>query len=239
MKLGNLAKYLSKFDKKVILVVLFVAFCLFLFIEFSSEMAEGELTAIDNVILQSLRNPENPKELLGPPGLLSFMQAVSYLGGVYALSAVTAIAGLLFTIKKRIKTCLLFILSVTSGTTLMVVLKYFFDRPRPDAVPHLGEFSMGSYPSGHSMVSAIVYLTIGALLARSTKSLKLRAVYLLLSGFIVFLIGISRAFLGVHYPSDILAGWCAGVTWAATSYLFAKFLLRKKRQDPSASDRIS
>ncbi len=232
-------KDLKKGDIKIILVILFVAFALYLFIEFSSEMAEGELTAIDNIILQALRNPQNPKELIGPPGLLAFMQSVSYLGGIYVLSAVSTIAAMFFMLKKRTRTCLLFILSVTSGSALMVLLKYVFDRPRPDIVPHLGEFSLGSYPSGHSMVSAIVYLTIGALLARSTKSLKMRAIYLSIAGVFVFLIGISRAFLGVHYPSDILAGWCAGVIWSALSYLLAKFLLRKKRQDPSTSDRIS
>lgn len=224
MKLNDLLKS----DKKIILVILFVAFALYMFIEISSEMAEGELTSIDNIILQALRNPQNPKELLGPKALLGFMQAVSYLGGVYALSAVSAATALMFALRKRFRTCLLFIMSVTSGSAIMVLLKYFFDRPRPDVVPHLGEFSLGSYPSGHSMVSAIVYLTIGALLARSTKSLKLRTIYALLAGLLVFLIGISRAFLGVHYPSDILAGWCAGVVWAAASYLLARFLLRKK-----------
>ncbi|MBP7863147.1 phosphatase PAP2 family protein [bacterium] len=224
MKLNDLLKG----DKKIILVILFVAFGLYIFLEFSSEMAEGELTSIDNIILQALRNPHNPKELLGPKALLGFMQSVSSLGGVYALSAVSAVTALMFALKKKFRTCLLFILSVTSGSVIMVVLKYFFDRPRPSVVPHLGEFSLGSYPSGHSMVSALVYLTIGALLARSTKSLKTRTIYLSLSGVLVFLIGISRAFLGVHYPSDILAGWCAGVVWAAASYLLARFLLRKK-----------
>lgn len=219
---------LLKGDKKIILVILFVAFGLYIFLEFSSEMAEGELTSIDNIILQALRNPQNPKELLGPKALLGFMQAVSYLGGVYALSAVSAATAIMFALRKRFRTCVLFIMSVTSGSVTMVLLKYFFDRPRPSVVPHLGEFSLGSYPSGHSMVSALVYLTIGALLARSTKSLKLRTIYLLLAGLLVFLIGISRAFLGVHYPSDILAGWCAGVVWAAASYLLARFLLRKK-----------
>ena len=124
-------KDLKKGDIKIILVILFVAFALYLFIEFSSEMAEGELTAIDNIILQALRNPQNPKELIGPPGLLAFMQFVSYLGGIYVLSAVSTIASLFFLLKKRTRTCFLFILSVTSGSALMVLLKYFFDRPRP------------------------------------------------------------------------------------------------------------
>lgn len=214
-------------DKKIILAVFFVAFALYIFIEFSSEMAEGELTAIDNFILASLRDPQDPSKLVGPAWLLWFMQEISHLGGVYAMSAITIISSIIFAIRKKFKTVLLFLISISGGTLTMLLLKHFFNRPRPSVVPHLAEFTLGSYPSGHSMVSAIVYLTLGVLLARTTKSLKLRAIYLMTAALLTFLIGISRAFLGVHYPSDILAGWCAGVLWAALSYLTARFILRK------------
>ncbi|MDX2108020.1 MAG: phosphatase PAP2 family protein [Candidatus Melainabacteria bacterium] len=190
-------------------------------------MAEGELTAIDNFILASLRDPNNPSKILGPAWLLWFMQEISHLGGVYAMSAITVISSVFFAIKKRFRTLLLFVLSISGGSLIMLLMKHFFNRPRPSVVPHLAEFTLGSYPSGHSMVSAIVYLTLGVLLARSTKSLKMRFVYLQTAGLLTFLIGISRCFLGVHYPSDVLAGWCAGVLWAALSYLLARFVLRK------------
>lgn len=214
-------------DKKVILTIFFVAFALYLFIEFSSEMKEGELTAIDNFILAALRDPNDPGKLIGPVWLLWFMQEISHLGGIYAMSSITAISALLFALKKRFRTLLCFLISISGGTLIMLLLKHFFNRPRPSVVPHLAEFTLGSYPSGHSMVSAIVYLTLGVLLARSTKSLKLRIIYLVTAGLLTFLIGISRCFLGVHYPSDVLAGWCAGVLWAALSYLLARMVLRK------------
>lgn len=220
-------KKLLSADKKVILTVFFVAFALYLFIEFSSEMAEGELTAIDNFILASLRDPHDQSKILGPTWLLWFMQEISHLGGVYAMSTVTVISSLFFAFRKRFRTLMFFLISISSGTLAMLLLKHFFNRPRPSVVPHLAEFTLGSYPSGHSMVSAIVYLTLGVLLARATKSLKMRFVYLGTAGLLTFLIGISRCFLGVHYPSDVLAGWCAGVLWAALSYLLARFVLRK------------
>jgi undecaprenyl-diphosphatase len=114
--------------------------------------------------------------------------------------------------------------SVVSGLILSNVLKAFFHRPRPDLVPFGSYVSTSSFPSGHSMLSAVTYLTLGALLARSHRRTRVRAFLLLFAGFVSFLVGLSRVYLGVHWPTDVLAGWTAGASWALLCWLVARRL---------------
>src|SRR4029079_7138266 len=110
-------------------------------------------------------------------------------------------------------------------------LKHVFSRPRPDLVPHLSYVTSSSFPSGHSMLSAAVYLTLGGLLARCQSSLLLKAHVLAWASVLTFLVGVSRVFVGVHWPSDVLAGWAAGAAWAALCWLCARALQRRGQLD--------
>ncbi len=112
--------------------------------------------------------------------------------------------------------------SVATGAIASGLLKYFFARPRPQLVPHADIVSTSSFPSGHSMMSALTYLVLGALLARSQERKILKAYFLLLATLLTLLIGTSRVYLGVHWPSDVLAGWAAGAVWAMLSWLAAR-----------------
>jgi undecaprenyl-diphosphatase len=109
------------------------------------------------------------------------------------------------------------------------VLKEFFERPRPDLVPHGAEVFTASFPSGHAMMSAVVYLTLGALLARVETGLRVKAFVLSVSVLLTVLVGISRVYLGVHWPTDVLAGWTVGAAWAVMCWLIARVLQRKGR----------
>ena len=114
-------------------------------------------------------------------------------------------------------TCLsLFTLfSVVIGTILTFTLKGVFDRPRPDLVPYiLVHASSGSFPSGHAMASAFVYLTLGAIVAEVAPTRLLKTYAMTVAVFLTLLIGSTRVLLGIHYPTDVIAGWAAGFVWA-------------------------
>lgn len=117
--------------------------------------------------------------------------------------------------------------SVAGGVALTAALKAIANRPRPEIVPHLTNVSSSSFPSGHSMQSAVIYLTLGTVLAQAQTSRGLRIYVVVLASVLSFGVGVSRIYLGVHYPTDVLGGWCAGVAWAL---LCSAFLLRSKSQ---------
>jgi undecaprenyl-diphosphatase len=114
--------------------------------------------------------------------------------------------------------------SVFSGVIVTAVLKDMFQRPRPDLVPHSAYVFTTSFPSGHSMLSAVTYLTLGALIARSHERKRIKFYFLLAAALVTFLVGVSRVYLGVHWPTDVLAGWTAGAAWAMLSWLAARSL---------------
>jgi undecaprenyl-diphosphatase len=114
--------------------------------------------------------------------------------------------------------------AIGGGLLLSTGLKLAFHRPRPDLVPYGANVSNTSFPSGHSMLSAVTYLTLGALLARSQPRKRLKAYFLLVAAFLSFLVGLSRIYLGVHWPTDVLAGWTAGAVWAILCWLAARWL---------------
>ncbi len=112
------------------------------------------------------------------------------------------------------KTAWLVLLAVLCGVVFSSMLKLGFARPRPDLVPHSVAVFTNSFPSGHAMMSAVVYLTLGFLVARTQHSAALKAYLLTLALFLTLLVGLSRIYLGVHWPSDVLAGWAVGACWA-------------------------
>jgi undecaprenyl-diphosphatase len=110
---------------------------------------------------------------------------------------------------------------VGGGELVSTVLKLFYHRPRPDLVPHGMEVFTASFPSGHAMMSAIAYLTLAILMARVDRNPRVKALVLSLGVSITLLVGISRIYLGVHWPSDVVAGWCVGAAWASLCWFVA------------------
>jgi undecaprenyl-diphosphatase len=110
------------------------------------------------------------------------------------------------------------------GLLLSSLLKGWFNRPRPEIVPHLSYVYTSSFPSGHSMLAAVVYLTLGSLLAASVTRRRIKAYILFVAILLTTLVGVSRVYLGVHYPTDVLAGWMAGLAWSLLVWLAARKL---------------
>jgi undecaprenyl-diphosphatase len=208
--------------------LLFSAIAFFVFLQIGSEMMEGETRAFDKALIYALRVPDHPNIPIGPAWLESAAQDVTSLGSVVVLAFVTlAVAGYLALIA-RAQDALLLLVAVPGGLGFSTALKAFYDRPRPDLVPEAVAHLNASFPSGHAMLSAVTYLTLAAILARAQTSRKVKTYLYGLALLTTAMVGLSRVYLGLHWPSDVLAGWCVGAAWAILCRLAADYAPRFK-----------
>ena len=136
------------------------------------------------------------------------------IGGTTVGVLVTAASILYLVIEMKRAAALLVLIAVGGGTLISQGLKGAFARPRPELVAHLVDVQTLSFPSGHAMLSAVTYLTLGALLARVQSRRRLKIYFIGLAILLTLMIGVSRVYLGVHWPTDVLGGWCLGAAWA-------------------------
>lgn len=174
----------------------------------------GHLRGLDEGLLLALRDPVDRADPRGPLWLEIFFRDVTALGSHAVLAIVLLVAAGHLALLRQPVAVLLVGLSGIGGIVLSTVLKLAFDRPRPELVAHLAEIHTASFPSGHAMLSAVVYLTLAGLLARIQSRPALRRFVLAVGIGLTGLVGASRVYLGVHWPSDVLAGWCLGTAWA-------------------------
>ena len=196
----------------------------FTFVKVADEVQEGETQRVDNRVLRSLRTPDDPAVPIGPSWLLPATRDLTALGGVSVLLlVVVAVAG--FLALARLWRHLALVAGASAGgLLLLVLLKRVFDRPRPTVVPQLTVETTPSFPSGHAMMSAVIYLTLGTLIAQLCPRWRERVYVIAVAAVLTVLIGLTRLYLGVHYPSDVLAGWSVGLAWALASGLAARGL---------------
>jgi undecaprenyl-diphosphatase len=208
----------------------------FAFIELVDDVLEGEMHAIDRTILLAFRTPGDAATPIGPAWVRVFFRDITALGG-YPIIVLTAllVAGYLAMVRHW-GSVLLLLGSLGGGTILNSYFKIVFDRPRPDFVAHLVEVATASLPSGHATLSAVAYLTFGTLLARTQQNRWLQLYIVSASIGLTLLVGMSRVYLGVHYPTDVLAGWCLGAAWAVGCWLVAWLFSRVPAKVPEATD---
>jgi undecaprenyl-diphosphatase len=188
-------------------------------------LSNQELLALDRRILLALR--AGPKDPIGPPFVEEFWLEVTNLGGVTVLCLLSLITAGCLLILRRFRVALILAIGLLGGIVLSSGLKELVGRPRPDVVTHLAAVSSMSFPSGHSMMSAIVYPTLGVILARAAARPLLKKYAIVVSLGLMVLIGTSRVYLGVHYATDVLAGWCVGLSWALVCWIGARLVQRR------------
>lgn len=202
------------------------------FVSLADEVREGESLRLDRAILLAFRDTRDPSIPLGPGWVQEAARDVTGLGGVFVLTSITICAALYLWLTGRRHVALLVVVAIGGGTLMSSLLKLGFDRARPDIVPHAMRVYTASFPSAHAMMSATTYLTLGALLARIHASLRVKLFFLILAVALTLLIGLSRIYLGVHWPSDVLAGWCMGAAWACLCWYVALLLQRRGQVEP-------
>ncbi len=205
-------------------ILALIAAMLAAFGKIADEVVGGQTHAFDETILRALRNPLDLADPIGPAWLELVMQDITSLGSFTVVSAVTLITVGYLLIDRKRATAAFVLVAICGGVVLSEALKHLFARPRPELVAHLVEVHTASFPSGHAMLSAVTYLTLGALLARIQSRNRLKAYVIAVAILLTLLIGGSRVYLGVHWPTDVLAGWCAGAAWAMGCWLLAVWL---------------
>ena len=211
----------------VLIAVLVIVAGVWGFIELADEVMEGDTETFDTWAIEALRRPDDPATPIGPSWLHEAGRDLTALGGMVVMAGVTlSVCGYLLLSGRRHAIWL--VLVATIGATLLTWgLKEAFDRDRPDQVPHLSIVHSPSFPSGHAMMSSAVYLTLGALMARFVSQPRAKVYFLSLALILTFLVGTSRVYMGVHYPTDVLAGWTAGLVWALLCWLVARHLQQR------------
>jgi undecaprenyl-diphosphatase len=177
-------------------------------------IAKGDTYAFDEQLLRALREPNDPMDPIGPAWLEIVMRDITSLGSFTVLTILTLVTiGYLLIEGKRAAAT--FVAAATGGgIVLSESLKALFARPRPDLVAHLVEVNSMSFPSGHAMLSAVTFLTLGALLTRIEARGRVKVYLISVAILLTLLVGASRVYLGVHWPTDVLAGWSIGAAWA-------------------------
>lgn len=208
---------------------------LWLILNLAGEVLEGDTLDFDKKMLSALRKADNPSQPVGPPWLELAAFDLTALGGPTILGlTVAAVVGYLLLHGLYRNAAFVFLASV-GGWLLNDFLKEIFARPRPQVVPHLRQVMSLSFPSGHALTSAAVFLTLGALLMRVAERRFVKFYIMSVAVLATLLVGATRVYLGVHYPTDVLAGWLIGSSWALFCWLLERSLerragLRRERQ---------
>ena len=198
----------------------------------ADEVVEGDTLGFDRTILLWFRSPDNVAVPIGPLWLQEAVRDVTSLGSFSILGLITILAVLQLVLNGNRNLAIYVAVAVVSGTIVSSVLKVLFDRPRPD-IPGAPHVFTASFPSGHATLSGVVFLTLAAVLAAATSSRQLKIFYVTVGALLTVLVGVSRIYEGVHYPTDVLAGWLVGTGWAILCWIGAHSVLQRSSSEPT------
>jgi undecaprenyl-diphosphatase len=224
----------ARVERVTLAAVILAAAALFVFAKLADAVSAGGTRAFDERVLLALRSPGNLADPVGPRWFEEMMRDFTALGSTGVLIVVVlAVTGFLAMTRKG-HAALFVLVSVVGGVLISQTMKWAYARPRPELVPHGAEVFTASFPSGHSMMSAVAYLTLGALLARTQTTRAAKAYVLSVAVGLTVLVGASRVYLGVHWPTDVLAGWMLGGVWALVCWLVMVWLQERGQVEDEA-----
>jgi undecaprenyl-diphosphatase len=212
---------------RLLLTLFLAAGAFWVFEEVQEELSSGRGRAIDRAILLAFRSSSDPGAPLGPPWLQTWMRDITALGSLGVLGLVIGASVTFLFIARKQRDGWVVLAATVGGIIATQALKAFFNRPRPDLLlPGMYVYS-SSFPSGHAIMSAVTYLTLGALIARKVRGYLLKTYVISASVVLTLLVGITRVYLGAHWPSDVVAGWSVGAAWALLCWAAAEWFERR------------
>lgn len=211
-------------EKLILLAMATVVIGTVLFFAFSHEVLEGETQALDEWAVGALRHRQDAARPRGPDWLVGAVRDITALGSIAVIGLFSLVALGFAAFRGNLRLTMLVLGATLGGFLVNTALKELVDRPRP-RLPHVAGIQSRSFPSGHAMVSAAIYLSLAAVLATREKRRVIKAYLLSVGTLLTVLVGLSRVYLGYHYPSDVLAGWLAGLVWAVFCALATRAVL--------------
>ena len=194
------------------------------FFSLSRAVVRGSTGDLDERILLAMRVPEDLANPVGPRWVEEVGRDMTALGGVAVLALITATVVSFFWLSSMKRAAVYVGIASVGAILLATALKQSFDRPRPDLVPHGSMVYTSSFPSGHSTMAAAVYLTLGMVASRFVPRRRLKVLLIGVAMLVTAAVGVSRVYLGVHWPSDVLGGWAVGASWALVCWCMAIWL---------------
>jgi undecaprenyl-diphosphatase len=216
--------FLRGFEARVLAGVALVAGAFWAFLSLGGEMLEGDTRGVDRRLILMFRTPGRPDDPIGGHNVEEAVRDVTALGGTTLIVLLTGVAVLAFAFHRRGRHAAVMAGAVALASVSSNLSKTFYARPRPDLVPHEAYVYSASFPSGHSTLSTAAWLTLAMLVASLETRRRSKALAYALAGLIVAGVGVSRVYLGVHWPTDVLAGWCLGAMWALAAWLALRAL---------------
>jgi undecaprenyl-diphosphatase len=224
-----IGRWLGMVELRVLVPVVLVVGGIWLFVVIADAVVMEEPGRLDTALLLALREPTDARDPIGPEWFEEMVRDFTSFGSTGPLLFLTfAVAGY-FVLHRDYHMAALVVVTVLGAFALTLLLKLGFDRPRPELVPRVTYVATASFPSGHAGISAATYLTLGALVARLQPRRRLKGFVMAVAMLLAFLVGFSRVYLGVHWPSDVLAGWTIGAVWAMVALLLSRWWRKRGR----------
>lgn len=222
--LARIWKFVRRFEARVLIGLALAAGALWAFLDIADEMAEGETQSLDSRIILGLREPGDLNNPIGSRNIEEAVRDITALGGTTLVVIVTAVSVLTFLFHKKRVHALVMAGVVLAAWGSSQATKALYGRPRPDLVPHDAYVYSASFPSGHSTMSTAAFLTLAMLVASLEARRRSKALAYAVAALFVVGVGFSRVYLGVHWPTDVLAGWCLGSAWALAGWIALRAL---------------
>ena len=231
LSFGRRALRIARTEIAAVSALFIVALGVMTFVELADDMTEADGRAFDQGVLDAMR-PGGVADPWGPGWLEEAAMDLTALGGIAVLGLFAlATVGFLILQRKRLSALLLTI-GLAGGVALSEGLKAMFGRERPPEELQAVETLNASFPSGHSLLSAVFYLSIGVMLTRAFPRRHLKAYVIGVAVLLTLIVGLTRVYLAAHWASDVLAGWCAGAAWAMALWLVAYAVQRRQQGHP-------
>ncbi len=224
---------LAKAEIALVAAVLGGGALVFGFLVLAGAVLQGETAGLDDAVLLALRTKGDVSDPIGPIWLEETARDLTALGSTSVILIIVSASAVYLLLLAKRRAALLLVVCVFGGMLLNHALKFAFARPRPEIVAPLAQVFSASFPSGHAAAAAAAYLTLAALLARTalhTRQMKL--FFVGIAVLLTFVVGVTRVYLGLHYPTDVAAGWCIGAAWAMFCWAAALYLQRHGDVEP-------